>query len=177
MRQLLLLRHAKSAWDDPGLGDHARPLNPRGRAVAASLRGVMEAIGLRPDLVLVSSARRTLQTLEALQPWPETPGGAAPVVQPLDALYLASADQLLDTVRAIPPATRSVLVIGHNPGFHEFAVSLGGTACPATEDQRKLLEGFPTGGLVEFGVTAEWAALARGDGHLRRFVDPRDQAA
>lgn len=174
MRQLLLLRHAKSAWDDPGLTDHVRPLNARGRAVAASLRGVMEAIGLRPDLVLVSSARRTLQTMEALQPWPTAADGSAPTVQPLEALYLASADQLLDTVRGIPADTRSVLVIGHNPGFHEFAVLLGGDASAATEDQRRLHEGFPTGGLAEFGVTVEWAALAPGDGHLRRFVDPRD---
>lgn len=175
MRQLLLLRHAKSAWDDPGLDDHARPLNPRGRVAAAGLRGVMEAVGLRPDLVLVSSARRTLQTMEALKPWPaaEPP----PLVQPLDALYLASAEQLFETVRAVPATARSVLVIGHNPGLHEFAALLGGSNSPATEDERRLHEGFPTGALAEFAVAAEWAALTAGDGHLHRFVDPRDLVA
>ena len=174
MRQLLLLRHAKSAWDDPGLDDHARPLNPRGRVAAAGLRGVMETVGLRPDLVLVSSARRTLQTLEALQPWP---GPDAPLVRPLDALYLATAEQLFDAVRGVPPTARCVLVIGHNPGMHEFAVSLGGSGSPATEDQRRLREGFPTGALAEFWIAAEWVALAAGDGHLHRFVDPRDLVA
>ena len=69
MRQLLLLRHAKSSWDDPGLSDHARPLNARGRRAAAAIAGAMRELRLSPDLVLVSSARRTLQTLEALTPF------------------------------------------------------------------------------------------------------------
>ncbi|MBV9811947.1 MAG: histidine phosphatase family protein, partial [Acetobacteraceae bacterium] len=53
MRQLLLLRHAKSSWDDPKLSDHARPLNPRGRHAARAMRGVMQTLGLAPDIVLV----------------------------------------------------------------------------------------------------------------------------
>jgi phosphohistidine phosphatase len=69
MRQLLLLRHAKSSWDDPGLSDHARPLNARGRRAAAAVAAAMRELGLQPDLVIVSSARRTLQTLEALMPF------------------------------------------------------------------------------------------------------------
>jgi phosphohistidine phosphatase len=68
MRQLLLLRHAKSSWDDPDLPDHARPLNARGKRAAAVMAAVMQDLGLAPDIVLVSSARRTLQTLEALSP-------------------------------------------------------------------------------------------------------------
>jgi phosphohistidine phosphatase len=73
MRQLLLLRHAKSAWDDPALADHARPLNGRGRAAARLMAAEMQHLGLTPDLVLVSSARRTLQTLEALKPLEGSP--------------------------------------------------------------------------------------------------------
>ena len=71
MRQLLLLRHAKSAWDDPGLPDHSRPLNARGRAAAVAMRQTLLGLALSPDVVLVSSARRTMQTLEALEPWEE----------------------------------------------------------------------------------------------------------
>ena len=66
MRQLLLLRHAKSSWDDPRLSDHARPLNARGRRAAMGMGLAMRELGLAPDIVLVSSARRTLQTLEAI---------------------------------------------------------------------------------------------------------------
>jgi phosphohistidine phosphatase len=68
MRQLLLLRHAKSSWDDASLSDHSRPLNARGRMAAAAMAEQMRELGLVPDVVLVSSSRRTLQTLEALQP-------------------------------------------------------------------------------------------------------------
>ena len=64
MRQLLLLRHAKSSWDDPALSDHARPLNARGRRAATAMAQAMRELGLAPDIVLVSSARRTLQTLK-----------------------------------------------------------------------------------------------------------------
>ena len=69
MRRLLLLRHAKSSWDDPALSDHARPLNSRGRKAAAAVAQLFHKLQLAPDLVLVSSARRTLQTLETLRFW------------------------------------------------------------------------------------------------------------
>ena len=112
MRQLLILRHAKSSWDDRDLSDHARPLNPRGRQAATAMRAAMINLGLSPDLVLVSTAKRTLQTLEALEPWSETP-----LVEPMDSLYLASAATLLSTIQAVAETVRSVLLVGHNPGI------------------------------------------------------------
>src|SRR6516225_3794435 len=104
MRQLLLLRHAKSSWDNPKLPDHARPLDPRGREAAAAMRRAMRELGLAPDVVLVSSARRTLQTLEALEPWDDTP-----LIEPMDALYLASGAQLLAVLHGVAETARSVL--------------------------------------------------------------------
>ena len=98
MRQLLLLRHAKSSWDEPHLSDHARPLNMRGNQAAAAMAREMRRLGLLPDLVLVSSARRTLQTLAALEPWAEPPR-----IEPMDALYLAPASDLLDALRNAAP--------------------------------------------------------------------------
>lgn len=172
MRQLMLLRHAKSAWDDPALDDRDRPLNARGQLAAAGLRTVMETVGLRPDLVLVSPAVRTVQTLAALTPWPKP----APKVEMIEALYLADVERLMAIVRAIPADCAHVLVIGHNPGLHELAMQLPAPDGPASEDERRLLEGFPTGALAEFAVAAEWAELRAGAGRLRRFVDPRDLA-
>ena len=81
MRQLLLLRHAKSSWGDAALPDRDRPLSGRGRRAAAAMRQAMRDLGLIPDVILVSSARRTLETLEALEPWDDTP-----LVECLDAL-------------------------------------------------------------------------------------------
>lgn len=60
MRQLLLLRHAKSSWDERDTPDHARALNRRGALAAAAMRTAMEGLGLAPDVVLVSTSRRTM---------------------------------------------------------------------------------------------------------------------
>jgi len=171
MRQLLLLRHAKSSWDDPALSDHARPLNARGRKSAMAMAQMMRELGLSPDIVLVSSARRTLQTLEAHTPFED---GA--LVEPMDALYLAPWQQLLEVIQGAPDTARSLLVIGHNPGLHELALELAGpTALAAAPPQlRRLAEGYPTGALVEFTIAAHWGLLEPGGGRLVRFVVPRD---
>jgi len=174
MRQLLLLRHAKSSWDDPGLSDHARPLNARGRRAAAAMSGAMRELGLQPDLVLVSSSRRTLQTLEALTPFDDNA-----LIEPMDTLYLAPVSLLLDAVRKVPETVRSVLMIGHNPGLHELALELGGDAATgggraASVAAARLAEGFPSAALAEFTIAAPWRAVAAGGGRLVRFLLPRD---
>ena len=167
LRQLLLMRHAKSSWDDPGLSDHARPLNPRGRASATAMRRMMQEAGLAPDLVLVSSARRTLQTLEALEPWEDTP-----LVEPMDALYQASPEQLFKVLRTTTETVRSVLLLGHNPGIHDLALQIAGTI--AGVQAQRLAKGFPSGALAEFSFAGSWAGLDVGGGRLTRFVTPRD---
>ena len=171
MRQLLLLRHAKSSWENRELGDHARPLAPRGRAAAMALREAMETLGLLPDLVLVSSALRTRQTAEALEPWPETP-----LIEPMDTLYLATAPVLLGILRGVAETVRSVLVVGHNPGLHELAMQLVGAHAMtyANPDLRRLAAGYPSCALAEFTVPGPWRALDEGGGRLVRFLCPRD---
>ncbi|MBK1660964.1 SixA phosphatase family protein [Paracraurococcus ruber] len=174
MRQLLLLRHAKSSWDDPALSDHARPLNARGRRAAAAIAQAMRELGLSPDIVLVSSARRTLQTLEALTPFED---GA--LVEPMDALYLAPWRQLLEVVQAVPETARSLLLIGHNPGLHELAMALAGAGGMARGGPglQRLAEGYPTGALAEFTIAGHWRQLEPGNGRLVRFIQPRDLLA
>ncbi|MEN9499012.1 MAG: hypothetical protein RIS83_831 [Pseudomonadota bacterium] len=170
MRQLLLLRHAKSAWDDPALADHARVLNGRGRRAATAMAHAMQALGLSPDVVLVSSARRTLQTLEALTPLPDSP-----LIEPMDELYLAPWQQLLAVLRRVPETARSVLLIGHNPGLHDLALALSGAdAMPGNAEARRMAEAFPTAALAEFSIASPWAELSEGGGRLVRFMIPAD---
>ncbi len=182
LRQLLLLRHAKSLWDDPKLSDHARPLNVRGRTSARAMSVEMRRLGLIPDLVLVSSARRTLQTLEELGSWQNQP-----LVEPMDALYLASAHAMLDVLHDVADSVRCVLLIGHNPGMHELAMTLVGAqafasvgfAAPASDANdagmlSRLAEGYPTGALCEFSVAGPWSSLGEGSGQLQHFIAPRD---
>jgi len=171
MRQLLLLRHAKSSWDDPKLPDHARPLNARGKRAAKTMRGMISKLGLAPDVVLVSSARRALQTLEALEPFDETP-----LIEPMDALYMATGPQLLHVLNETAETVRSVMMIGHNPGLHELAKLLIGEQEIESDNPliRRVAESFPTGALAEFSVASPWSALQPGGARLVRFVAPKD---
>jgi phosphohistidine phosphatase len=167
MHQLLLLRHAKSSWDDAKLADRDRPLNKRGRRAAGTIRQAMLDLGLTPDVVLVSPSRRTQETLSALEPWDDTP-----LVEHVETLYLASAAQLLAVLRGVNETVRSVMLIGHNPGMHELAVLLAATSAP----NERLIAGFPTAALAEFSVATQWQRLDAAGTRLVRFLTPRDQA-
>jgi phosphohistidine phosphatase len=165
-RQLYLLRHLKSSWDDPDLADHDRPLAPRGRKAGILLQEFLRTQAIRPDLVMVSSARRARETLDALQPW-ETP----PQVEIGSALYHASPETILDLIRAAPKAARVLLVIGHNPGLQDFAVLLCADRGGALA--RRMAESFPTGALAQFDLDRPWAHLEMGGGKVTGFVTPK----
>jgi len=162
MRQLMLMRHAKAAaasrfGTEAEQSDHARPLNAAGHAAASAMRAAMIEHGLSPDVVLVSSARRTLQTLEELEPWDESP-----LVEPMDRLYLATAAAILQVLQGVSDTVRSAMVIGHNPGLHDLATRLlGSQAAPAGSAAQRLAAGFPTGALAVFTVPQHWRDLGR----------------
>ena len=168
MHQLLFLRHAKSSWDDPKLADRDRPLSKRGRRAAAAMRKAMLDLGLTPNVVLVSPSRRTLETLAALEPWDDTP-----LVEPVEALYLATAPQLLAILRGVNETVRSLMLIGHNPGMHELAVLLASTSV-ASDATRRMTTALPTAALAEFSVATQWQQLDAAGTRLVRFLTPRD---
>jgi phosphohistidine phosphatase len=171
MHQLLLLRHAKSSWDDATQPDRERGLNKRGRRAAAAMRAALREFGLAPDVVLVSPARRTQETLAALEPWDDMP-----LIDHVEALYLANVQELLAILHGASETVRSLMLIGHNPGLHELAVMLAGSRPQpgSGEMARRLAAGFPTGTLAEFAVAGPWWQLDAGGGQLVRFVTPRD---
>jgi len=171
MHQLILLRHAKAARETAGVSDHDRALLPEGRAAAAAIGQAMRKAGLSPDVVLVSSALRTQQTLDALETasvWEERPN-----IDTIPSLYMANANQLRDQLRDLPETVRSALVVGHNPGLHELAIALAGPL-QAKPNLARLTEGFPTASLAEFLVTTSWRKLAPGAASLQRFLQPAD---
>ena len=171
VRQLLLMRHAKSSWDDAKLPDHDRPLSGRGRRAAAAMRQAMRDLGLAPDVVLVSTAARTIETLAALEPWDDTP-----LTEAMDALYLADPAKLLAALHGVAETARSVLLVGHNPGLHELAIMLVGphAMTQSNEMTRRLAARYPTGALAEFAIAGPWSSLGEGGGRLLRFLLPRD---
>jgi phosphohistidine phosphatase len=168
-KQLFILRHAKSSWDDPGLNDHDRPLAPRGRRTVKVLHDYVRAHGIEPSLVLCSTSRRTRETLEGVAPTGRT------VIEA--GLYTATAGGLLDRIRQLPDDTPSAMVIGHNPGMQMLALRLAASShepldddCDLATVQRK----FPTGALATITFECEWRDLAAGSGQLTRLVRPKD---
>lgn len=167
MPALLLLRHAKSAWDDPALSDHERPLNERGRRAAPAMGRRIRAAGLAPDLVLCSSARRARETWALVAP----ELGCAPKLLVEDGLYLCGPEALLARLRRLR-RERTVLLVAHNPDLHELAAALAGDGPPA--DLRALAAKFPTGALAVLELPA-WRELAPGAARLTLFATPRGE--
>jgi phosphohistidine phosphatase len=159
-RRLILLRHAKSSWDDPALADHDRPLSPRGRRAAKLIREHLRREEIAISLVLCSSARRARETVELVDP----PGEL--MVE--DRLYAASADQLLGRLRALPDDFQAVLLVGHNPAIQELAVGLARNAGDLAA--RK----FSTGGLATLSFSGSWRSLAPEGTELVGFVTPKE---
>ena len=166
MKRLFLLRHAKSAWDDPALRDRDRPLAPRGRKAAKRVGRWAKKHGVRPQLVVCSSALRARQTLERI-----LPALGDPAVWFEVTLYAAAADTLLARVRALPEEVEEAMLVGHNPGLMDLALLLAAPG-PARKRARS---NVPTGALVELELQAErWADVEPGDAQMTRFVVPRE---
>ena len=121
MKRLTLMRHAEARWKDADLSDLERPLNRRGNAAAESMARRLLELQLVPDLLLVSPARRTRQTAEILARELSIP---ARRVLHEEALYLASAADVLRVVQAIGPRVTHLLVVAHNPGVSELVQQL-----------------------------------------------------
>ena len=165
MKQLLLLRHAKSSWDDPELSDHDRPLASRGRRAARLLADHLRREALTPEVVLCSSARRTRETLERIA----TALGDAATFEVEAELYAASEQRLLERVRALGEEDDCALLIGHNPGLEQLALSLAGAGDALAALRRK----YPTGALVTLEFDGPWRELGPGDAELVDFVTPK----
>jgi len=168
MHQLILLRHAKATPASAGGSDHDRPLAEEGRRAAAAVGNAMRKAGLAPDVVLVSPAKRTQQTLEALEDaglWDERPN-----IDTLPTLYMASPNQIRDLLRDLPETVRSALVVGHNPGLQELAQTLAGGG----QARDRMAGDFPTAALAEFLITTPWRKLGAGGAALQRFLQPAD---
>lgn len=163
--RLLLVRHAKSSWDDATLADRDRPLAKRGRKAAERVGAHLRRAGLRPDLVLCSPARRTRETAERMEL-----GDADLAFE--DDLYGAVDDELLSRLRRVPEDASTVAVIGHNPGMQDLAIELAGN--DPRRDAVRLRERFPTAAVAVFEVDGAWSELGHATVALASFVVPRE---
>jgi phosphohistidine phosphatase len=171
MRHLMLLRHAKTERAKPGERDRDRKLMKRGRADVPIIGAYMAHHALSPDLALVSPAARAQETWDLLA----AAFNKVPRVETDDRLYNASPQKLFEIVGA-PRKVRKLLVVGHNPSLHEFALQL--IASGEVDAREQLREKLPTSGLVVMDLAIDDWRLARPHAaRLERFVTPRLIAA
>lgn len=172
MLTLLLLRHAKSSWEDSSLEDFDRPLAKRGTKAAALIGHHLVKHALVPDLVLCSTAVRTRATLTLVV---NEFTDATPTIVYDDALYLADAQTLLERIRAIKGHPAVVMLVGHNPGLHTIALEL--IRSGPKSNLRTLAMQFPTAALAQVTFeTKQWSRIAPATGELVDFILPRKLA-
>jgi phosphohistidine phosphatase SixA len=162
-RRLILMRHAKSAWDSDAPSDHARPLNKRGRRDAPRIGQRLADLGWVPELVLSSDAARTTETWQRMSP-PLDGDGAR--VRFLPNLYGAGVAIVRAELASVSDDVVSVLLLGHNPGWEEVLAYLTGAAARMTTANAALLD-------VDAASWAE-AGAAEGAWHLDRLLRPKE---
>lgn len=170
MKRLTLLRHAKSAWDDPVARDFDRPLNRRGEKAALLMGRYAKAQKMRFDGTVASPAVRVVQTLDRFFE------GLGEKVEPRwdRRIYLASAPTLIDVVRDMPDDASHMLLAGHNPGMEELVLAL--VPDDADNALREDVEiKFPTASLaiLDLGIDS-WAQAGENIARLVSFTRPRD---
>lgn len=169
MKTLILMRHAKSAWDAGQIADHDRVLSGRGRETAPLMGAWLAAQKLKPDMVLCSTAARVTETLALLRP--TLPADIT--VKEKEALYMALPREILAVIAKLKDKVDTLLILGHNPGIGSLAHWLAGQG-----DKRaleRMRDKFPTAGIavIDFDI-ATWRELDGEQGTLRQFMTPKD---
>lgn len=160
MKTLLLLRHAKSDWDDPALKDFERPLNKRGLKAAQAVGSFLRRQKAQPQLILSSPAERARQTTLLVMK-------TAKLTVDMrydERIYEASLERLIEVLSQIEDTAEVVMLVGHNPGFEELLEHLTGEA------QR-----MATAALACLNLNLEkWSKVREDSARLEWLVKPRD---
>ena len=162
MKELILVRHAKSSWDHPGLSDHERPLNGRGEKSAPLVGEALAERGVRPDVMISSTAVRAYTTAKVIAGKIGYPEEA--IIQD-EAIYLAGVSTLLRVIQGIDEGHESAALFGHNPGFHDLANTL--LRVPS-------IDRMVTCAVVHMRLDVDhWGAVGAGEGELIEHLWPR----
>lgn len=164
-RRLIVFRHAKA--DRGAMPDHERPLTGRGRRDALAAGRWLADGGFRPDLTVCSTAARARETwaLAAVELGEPVPTSYE------RGLYEADIDDLIQVVRDTPGDVRTLLLVGHNPGFQDLVLDLAGEGEGATLAAART--DFGTAALAVLAVPVKWGDVAPGQSTLTQFTVAR----
>lgn len=161
MKTLTILRHAKSSWKDTGLSDHDRPLNKRGERDAPIMASRIQQAGIRPSLILSSPAVRAWTTAKLVAKNISYP---IEFLQRDERLYNAGVRRIIDVLTEQDIGFSSIMIVGHNPGFTDFANYL----VPG------LTHNIPTCGVVSVTVDSDdWNLKADKNAELVTYDYPK----
>ena len=156
-RTLLLMRHAKSSWDHPGLRDSERPLNKRGKRDAPMMGARLGASGYRCDLIISSPAVRALETAKAVA----AAMGYEGEIRTDERLYMADDADFFRVLREVKAGVMHLMLFSHNPGIEMFAERVTGES----------FEKFPTSAYALIAAGDSWSHFKGGE--LLRFDFPK----
>ena len=161
MKLLLLVRHAKSSWKDPGLPDRDRPLNKRGQKDAPRMGKRLAEDYPELELVVSSPAERAMSTAKAIAKAIDYPKSRIRVEE---RLYQASPDEFIHVIRELDDDASQVVAVGHNPTLTEVATMLS----------RHPFDNVPACGIVALGFeTDTWQDVGHTVGRLLAFDYPK----
>jgi len=159
MKKLVIIRHAKSDWEDSSLDDYDRPLNKRGLCDAPFMGKYLHDKGLKPDLIMSSPAVRAVNTAELIA----KEINYDKIISPNQYIYEAFINTLQDIVSFIHDDNDTVFLVGHNPGVSALAYTL----CD-------LKENLPTCAIVEIDFECDsWMEVSKGNSTLVSYDFPK----
>ena len=162
MKQLVLIRHAKSSWKDPALSDLMRPLKKRGERDAREMAKRFNALGLNVDRVLMSPALRAVQTLDTMA---AESGFGRDVSEIVPDLYTFSYEAIMLYLKELSDDFTSVAVVGHNPAVTDLVNFL------ALEE----IANIPTCGIVVLSLNIEkWGKIRAGSATISYYDYPKN---
>jgi phosphohistidine phosphatase len=163
-RNLVLMRHAKSAYPDD-VADHDRPLASRGIREAGLAGDWLRANLPAFDSVLCSTATRARKTLEAT-------GVDAPV-RYVGRLYGAAPGTVIEEINTVPDDVSTLLVVGHEPTTSNVAIILAGADSTNSEAVQRISAKFPTSAIAVLRLAGSWNQVGPGGAALVDFHVPR----
>jgi phosphohistidine phosphatase len=122
LKTILILRHAKSSWSNPGLADIDRPLNKRGKRDAPRMGALINEHDIVPDLILSSPARRARKTAQAVSKNCSYDGE----IDTVPDFYPGDPYTFIETLMLLPEEYQSVMIVAHNPGLEGLLYVLTG---------------------------------------------------
>lgn len=161
MKRLIILRHAKSSWDNADVSDYDRKLNKRGEKSADLMGEFLAAKQGNVDLILSSSAVRAFSTARIVA---QMLNYNIEEIETTKKLYLAWVNDILKTIYSISDNTDSCILVGHNPGLTDLVNHFGVS-----------LDNLPTASVVCFEFEAQsWEDISRENADLKWFQMARD---